>query len=104
MPAGATTASCSTRPLHIGIAVAIEDGLLVPVIRHADRKGTTQIAKEVADLAQRARSKRLAPEDVLDGRSPSPITADSAACSAHRSSISRRAPFSAWAPCRSVPS
>ena len=49
------------------IAVAIEDGLLVPVIRHADRKGLTQIANEVADLAQRARSKRLAPEDVLDG-------------------------------------
>ena len=55
------------KALHIGIAVAIEDGLLVPVIRHADRKGLTQIAKEVADLAQRARSKRLAPEDVLDG-------------------------------------
>ena len=55
------------KALHIGIAVAIEDGLLVPVIRHTDRKGLTQIAKEVADLAQRARSKRLAPEDVLDG-------------------------------------
>ena len=55
------------KALHIGIAVAIEDGLLVPVIRHADRKGLTQIATEVADLAQRARSKRLAPEEVLDG-------------------------------------
>jgi len=55
------------KALHIGIAVAIEDGLLVPVIRHADRKGLTQIAEEVADLAQRARSKRLAPGEVLDG-------------------------------------
>jgi pyruvate/2-oxoglutarate dehydrogenase complex dihydrolipoamide acyltransferase (E2) component len=55
------------KTLHIGIAVAIEDGLLVPVIRHADRKGLTQIATEVADLAQRARSKRLTPEEVLDG-------------------------------------
>ena len=55
------------KALHIGIAVAIEDGLLVPVIRHADRKGLTQIATEVADLAQRARSKRLAPEEVLHG-------------------------------------
>lgn len=55
------------KALHIGIAVAIEDGLLVPVIRHADRKGLTQIASEVADLAQRARSKRLAPDEVLDG-------------------------------------
>ncbi len=37
------------------------------MIRHADRKGLTQIAEEVADLAQRARSKRLAPGEVLDG-------------------------------------
>ncbi|MBA5872427.1 MAG: 2-oxo acid dehydrogenase subunit E2 [Nitrospira sp. CR2.1] len=55
------------KALHIGIAVAIEDGLLVPVVRHADRKRLTQIAEEVADLAQRARSKRLAPDEVLDG-------------------------------------
>jgi len=55
------------KALHIGIAVAIEEGLLVPVIRHADHKGLTQLAKDVADLAQRARSKRLAPDDVLDG-------------------------------------
>ena len=55
------------KAVHIGIAVALEDGLLVPVLRHADRKGLAQVAREVADMAQRARSKRLAPDEVLDG-------------------------------------
>lgn len=55
------------KDLHVGIAVALDDGLLVPVIRHADRKGLTQLAHEVADLAKRARSKRLAPEEVQGG-------------------------------------
>ena len=53
--------------MHIGIAVALDDGLLVPVIRHADRKGLNQIAHEITDLAERARSKRLRPEEVQDG-------------------------------------
>lgn len=53
--------------VHIGIAVALDEGLLVPVIRHADQKGLTQLAQEVADLAERARSKRLTPDEVLDG-------------------------------------
>jgi 2-oxoglutarate dehydrogenase E2 component (dihydrolipoamide succinyltransferase)/2-oxoisovalerate dehydrogenase E2 component (dihydrolipoyl transacylase) len=53
--------------IHMGIAVALEDGLLVPVIRHADRKGLQQLAKEVADLAERARTKRLSPEEVQGG-------------------------------------
>lgn len=55
------------RDIHMGIAVALEDGLLVPVIRHADRKGLEQLAREVADLAERARTKKLAPEEVQDG-------------------------------------
>lgn len=53
--------------IHVGIATALEDGLLVPVVQHADRKGLTQLAKEVTDLAERARSKRLSPEEVLGG-------------------------------------
>jgi 2-oxoglutarate dehydrogenase E2 component (dihydrolipoamide succinyltransferase)/2-oxoisovalerate dehydrogenase E2 component (dihydrolipoyl transacylase) len=53
--------------IHIGIAVALEDGLLVPVVRHADRKGLQQLGKEVADLAERARGKRLSPEEVQGG-------------------------------------
>jgi len=53
--------------IHIGIAVALEDGLLVPVVRYADRKGLTQLAKEASDLADRARTKRLSPEEVQGG-------------------------------------
>ena len=55
------------RDIHMGIAVALDEGLLVPVIRHADRKGLRQLAHDVADLAERARTKRLAPEEVQDG-------------------------------------
>ncbi len=55
------------RDIHIGIATALEDGLLVPVVRHADRKGVTQLAQEIADLAERARSKRLRPDEVMGG-------------------------------------
>ncbi|MGH7256626.1 MAG: dihydrolipoamide acetyltransferase family protein [Nitrospirales bacterium] len=55
------------KAVHIGIAVALDDGLLVPVLRHADRKGLTQLGKEIADLADRARTKRLAPEEVQGG-------------------------------------
>jgi pyruvate/2-oxoglutarate dehydrogenase complex dihydrolipoamide acyltransferase (E2) component len=55
------------KDIHVGIATALEDGLLVPVVRHADRKGLTQLAREVADLAERARSKKLSPEEVQGG-------------------------------------
>lgn len=49
--------------IHIGVAVAVEDGLLVPVVRFADTKGLTQIGTEVKDFAQKAKSKKLQPED-----------------------------------------
>lgn len=55
------------KDVHIGIAVALDEGLLVPVIRHADQKGLTQLAHEIADVAERARNKRLTPDEVLDG-------------------------------------
>jgi 2-oxoglutarate dehydrogenase E2 component (dihydrolipoamide succinyltransferase)/2-oxoisovalerate dehydrogenase E2 component (dihydrolipoyl transacylase) len=55
------------KDIHIGIATALEDGLLVPVLRHADRKGLMRLAKEIADLAERARSKKLSPEEVQGG-------------------------------------
>jgi len=55
------------KDVHMGIAVALEDGLLVPVLRHADRKGLTQLAREVTDLAERARTKKLSPEEVQGG-------------------------------------
>ncbi|MEE8606403.1 MAG: dihydrolipoamide acetyltransferase family protein [Nitrospiraceae bacterium] len=55
------------KDIHIGIAVALDDGLLVPVVRNAEKKGLTPLAKEVADLADRARTKRLTPEEVQGG-------------------------------------
>jgi 2-oxoglutarate dehydrogenase E2 component (dihydrolipoamide succinyltransferase)/2-oxoisovalerate dehydrogenase E2 component (dihydrolipoyl transacylase) len=55
------------KDIHIGIATALEDGLLVPVVRHADQKSVTQLAKDIADLAERARSKRLSPDEVIGG-------------------------------------
>ena len=47
----------------IGVAVAIEDGLITPVIRAADQKSLSQIAGEVRELAERARTKKLKPEE-----------------------------------------
>jgi pyruvate dehydrogenase E2 component (dihydrolipoamide acetyltransferase) len=49
--------------VHIGVAVAIEDGLITPIVRDADRKGVAQIAREVRELAGRARERKLAPEE-----------------------------------------
>ena len=49
--------------IHIGIAVAIEDGLIVPVIRFADQKGLPQIAAESKDLSGKARNKKLQPNE-----------------------------------------
>src|SRR5215208_2501647 len=47
----------------IGVAVAIEDGLITPVVRAADQKSLSQIAAEVKELAGRARSRKLMPEE-----------------------------------------
>ena len=55
------------KDIHLGIAVAVEDGLLVPVIRHADQKRLMQLSKDVADLAERARNKKLSPDEVQGG-------------------------------------
>jgi len=49
--------------VHVGMAVAVEDGLITPVIRHADRKGLLEIAAEAKTLAERARARRLTPEE-----------------------------------------
>jgi len=49
--------------VHIGVAVAVEDGLITPVIRDAHAKGIAQIAQEVKELAARAREKKLQPEE-----------------------------------------
>lgn len=49
--------------VHMGVAVAVEDGLLVPVVRHADMKGLQAISAEVRDMAGKARDKKLQPSD-----------------------------------------
>ncbi len=49
--------------IHIGVAVAVEDGLLVPVIRFADNKSLSHISAEVKDLGAKAKTKKLQPSD-----------------------------------------
>jgi pyruvate dehydrogenase E2 component (dihydrolipoamide acetyltransferase) len=49
--------------IHIGVAVAVEEGLLVPVVRFADSKTLTQINAEVKEYSQRAKEKKLQPQD-----------------------------------------
>ncbi len=49
--------------INIGVAVAVEEGLLVPVVRNADSKPLSQISKEVKDFAQKAKDKKLQPAD-----------------------------------------
>jgi pyruvate dehydrogenase E2 component (dihydrolipoamide acetyltransferase) len=53
--------------VNVGVAVALEEGLIVPVVHQADLKPLIQIAQEIGDLSQRARSNRLGPQDVVDG-------------------------------------
>ncbi|MGQ0812690.1 MAG: dihydrolipoamide acetyltransferase family protein [Nitrospiraceae bacterium] len=55
------------KDIHLAIAVALDEGLLVPVVKQAGRKGMIQLAKEVADLAERAKTKKLNPEEVQGG-------------------------------------
>jgi pyruvate dehydrogenase E2 component (dihydrolipoamide acetyltransferase) len=49
----------------IGVAVAIEEGLITPIVRAADQKSLSEIATEVRDLAERARNRKLRPEEFL---------------------------------------
>ncbi|HEY5939770.1 MAG TPA: dihydrolipoamide acetyltransferase family protein, partial [Gemmatimonadales bacterium] len=53
--------------VHVSIAVAVEEGLITPVIRHADQKSLREIAAESRDLAARARERRLKPEEYTGG-------------------------------------
>jgi 2-oxoglutarate dehydrogenase E2 component (dihydrolipoamide succinyltransferase) len=55
------------REINIGMAVALDDGLIVPVVRRADEKSLLGLAREVNDLAQRARARGLKPDEVQGG-------------------------------------
>ncbi|MGB1219655.1 MAG: pyruvate dehydrogenase complex dihydrolipoamide acetyltransferase [Flavobacteriales bacterium] len=50
--------------INIGVAVAVEDGLLVPVVKSTDYKSLTQIGAEVKELAQKARTKKISPAEM----------------------------------------
>ena len=53
--------------VHLSVAVAVEDGLITPVVRNADRKSLREISAEVKELAGRARERRLRPEEYTGG-------------------------------------
>jgi pyruvate dehydrogenase E2 component (dihydrolipoamide acetyltransferase) len=53
--------------INIGVAVAVDDGLVVPVVRNADQKSISQISHEVTELARKARNKRLLPDEYRGG-------------------------------------
>ncbi len=53
--------------VHMGVAVALEEGLVVPVVRNADRKGLAAMSREIKRLSQKARQNRLGPEDYQGG-------------------------------------
>jgi len=53
--------------INVGVATALDNGLIVPVIHNADTKDLVQISREVNDLAQRARENKLQPDDLSNG-------------------------------------
>ena len=55
------------KDVNLGIAVALESGLIVPVVRNADEKNLLGLSRAIADLAERARRKQLKPEEVQGG-------------------------------------
>jgi 2-oxoisovalerate dehydrogenase E2 component (dihydrolipoyl transacylase) len=55
------------RYINMGVAVSIPDGLIVPVLKDADQRGFTDLVRDLNDLIERARTKRLKPEDVQGG-------------------------------------
>jgi 2-oxoglutarate dehydrogenase E2 component (dihydrolipoamide succinyltransferase) len=55
------------REINLGIAVALEAGLIVPVVKHADELNILGLSRAIADVAERARAKKLNPEEVQGG-------------------------------------
>ena len=55
------------RSVHLGVAVALDEGLVVPVIRNVQQKGVPEIQSELEELAARAREKRLQPQEMQGG-------------------------------------
>jgi 2-oxoglutarate dehydrogenase E2 component (dihydrolipoamide succinyltransferase) len=55
------------KDIHLGVAVALESGLIVPVVKNADEKNVLGLSRAIADVAERARSKQLKPDEVHGG-------------------------------------
>ena len=55
------------REINVGIAVALDWGLIVPVLKNAEEKNFLGLARGINDLAERARAKKLKPEEVQEG-------------------------------------
>ncbi|HXZ26406.1 MAG TPA: 2-oxo acid dehydrogenase subunit E2, partial [Terriglobales bacterium] len=55
------------RNIHLGVAVSLDWGLIVPVIKNAEEKNFLGLQRAILDLAERARAKKLAPDDVAGG-------------------------------------
>jgi 2-oxoglutarate dehydrogenase E2 component (dihydrolipoamide succinyltransferase) len=55
------------RFVNLGIAVSVEQGLMVPVVKHCQQMGITAIAQAISELSTKARTGKLAPDDVADG-------------------------------------
>lgn len=55
------------RMINVGVAVALDEGLIVPVLKQVDAKPLPQLAREMEELVQRARAGKLKPPDLMDG-------------------------------------
>ena len=66
-PRSTATTSSTSKDINLGIAVALENGLIVPVIRNADEKNLLGLSRAINDLAARARAKKLSPDEVQGG-------------------------------------
>lgn len=53
--------------INVGIAVHVEEGLMVPILKHTEERNLVSIAKGISDLSKRARESKLAPDEVRDG-------------------------------------
>ena len=63
MPAGEKEAITRHNDVHIGVAVALPDGLITPVVRHANTKGLAALSSEIRELAGKAKDRKLQPEE-----------------------------------------
>jgi pyruvate dehydrogenase E2 component (dihydrolipoamide acetyltransferase) len=80
--------------INLGIAVALENGLIVPVIRNADERNVLGLQRAIVDLASRARARQLKPDEIQGGTFS--ITNFGSFGSVFSTPISRRSRFWEW--------